>query len=247
MRTRQKCSSAPFSHCSRADSALVLSCSFLALFSNLLGPQPRDHPNIVRYLGHEVAQDQASAYIFMEYCSGGDLRSVLRSFGGVAQAVASNYTRQVVEGLGYLHDHDVLHRDIKGANVLLFASGVCKLGDFGLARAVASIVPPGGPGKSVAGTPFWMAPEVIQGRGTSRNSDIWSLGATVFEMGEGKPPFSELEPTAALFYIGSVGLLSQPVPEGLGADGKDFVTVCMSKDPVLRPSCRELLQHPFLS
>lgn len=98
----------------------------------------------MRYLGHEVDKDQASAYIFMEYCSGGDLRTVLRSFGGVAQAVASNYTRQVVRGLGYLHDNDVLHRDIKGANILLFASGVCKLGDFGLARAVASIVPPGG-------------------------------------------------------------------------------------------------------
>eukprot|EP00039_Didymoeca_costata_P016624 m.300462 g.300462 ORF g.300462 m.300462 type:complete len:845 (-) comp16421_c1_seq35:662-3196(-) len=200
------------------------------------------HPNVVSFLGFEV--NNKSVYIFLEYCGGGDLRTVLKAFGGLSAAVTAKYTNEILAGLHYLHSNRVIHRDIKGANVLLTAQGHCKLGDFGLAKAVATM----GPGtKSVAGSPYWMAPEVVRGLGAVLGSDIWSLGATVFEMATAKPPFSHLESTAALFHIGMSGALVEPLPESLGATGQDFIKQCMQIQPMKRPTTEALLNHAFLT
>lgn len=114
---------------------------------------------------------------------------------------------QVLQGLQYLHDQGVIHRDIKGANILTTKEGLVKLADFGVATRA------GGLGDaSVVGTPYWMAPEVIELAGATTASDIWSVGCTVIELIDGKPPYHKLSSMPALFRI--VNDDHPPLPEG---------------------------------
>lgn len=103
---------------------------------------------------------------------------------------------QVLHGLLYLHEQGVIHRDIKGANILTTKEGLVKLADFGVASRTTGLSE-----SSVVGTPYWMAPEVIELSGATTASDIWSLGCTVIELLEGKPPYHNMQPMPALFRI----------------------------------------------
>jgi serine/threonine protein kinase len=117
---------------------------------------------------------------------------------------------QILLGLQYLHDQGVIHRDIKGANILTTKDGKVKLADFGVSTSTLA-----GADKEaqVVGTPYWMAPEIIQLSGATPASDIWSLGCTVIELLEGKPPYHKLAPMPALFAI--VNDDHPPLPEGV--------------------------------
>jgi serine/threonine protein kinase len=117
---------------------------------------------------------------------------------------------QVLHGLQYLHDQGVIHRDIKGANILTTKNGKVKLADFGVSTSTLA-----GADKEaqVVGTPYWMAPEIIQLSGATPASDIWSLGCTVIELLEGKPPYHHLAAMPALFAI--VNDDHPPLPEGV--------------------------------
>lgn len=114
---------------------------------------------------------------------------------------------QVLHGLLYLHEQGVIHRDIKGANILTTKEGLVKLADFGVASRTTGLNE-----SSVVGTPYWMAPEVIELTGATTASDIWSLGCTVIELLEGKPPYHNLQPMPALFRI--VNDDHPPLPQG---------------------------------
>ena len=120
---------------------------------------------------------------------------------------------QVLQGLQYLHDQGVIHRDIKGANILTTKDGTVKLADFGVSTSTLA----GGQDKEaqVVGTPYWMAPEIIQLSGASSASDIWSVGCTVIELLQGKPPYHQLAAMPALFAI--VNDDHPPLPEGISA------------------------------
>jgi serine/threonine protein kinase len=187
-------------------------------------------------------------WIFMDYCAGGDLHQSLKSFGGLTAALAARYTYQILLGLDYLHGHNVLHRDIKGANILLTIAGQAKLSDFGLATMFASESGKSSmfAGSEVVGSPYWMAPEVITGKGSKRASDIWSLGSTVYEMAHTTPPNANMEPMAALFHVGSNRQMPEP-PAQLGDTGVHFVKQCWRYTSTERPNCAALLDHPFLS
>uniref|UniRef100_A0A3B4DEN4 Mitogen-activated protein kinase kinase kinase 19 n=1 Tax=Pygocentrus nattereri TaxID=42514 RepID=A0A3B4DEN4_PYGNA len=163
------------------------------------------HPNIVGFLGTALTDNIIS--IFMEYIPGGSISSVLNRFGPLPEKVFALYTRQILEGVAYLHDNRVIHRDLKGNNIMLMPTGIVKLIDFGCARRLNHLSTSGGHSdllRSVHGTPYWMAPEVINETGHGRKSDIWSLGCTVFEMATGKPPLAHMGKIAALFYIGAL-------------------------------------------
>eukprot|EP00038_Savillea_parva_P023123 m.39716 g.39716 ORF g.39716 m.39716 type:complete len:1027 (-) comp5850_c0_seq1:179-3259(-) len=204
------------------------------------------HPHIVSYRGYDASKTEL--WIFMDFCAGGDLHQSLKSFGGLTATLASRYTYQILLGLGYLHDNNVLHRDIKGANILLTVAGQAKLSDFGLAAMLATESGKSSmfAGSEVVGSPYWMAPEVITGKGSKTASDIWSLGCTVYEMANIMPPNADMEPMAALFHVGSNRAMPTP-PASLGMDGSDFVQQCFNHDPVERPNCATLLQHSFVS
>lgn len=120
---------------------------------------------------------------------------------------------QVLQGLHYLHDQGVIHRDIKGANILTTKDGTVKLADFGVSTSTLA----SGQDKEaqVVGTPYWMAPEIIQLSGASSASDIWSVGCTVIELLQGKPPYHNLAAMPALFAI--VNDDHPPLPEGISA------------------------------
>ncbi|MED6184939.1 hypothetical protein PIB30_052265 [Stylosanthes scabra] len=196
------------------------------------------HENIVRYFGTQ--EDQSSLYIFLELVPKGSLLSLYQKYS-LNDSHVSAYTWQILHGLKYLHDQNVVHRDIKCANILVDVNGSVKLADFGLAKATKL-----NDVKSSKGSPYWMAPEVVNLRndGYGLAADIWSLGCTVLEMLIGKPPYSDLEGMQALFRIGRGE--PPPIPETLSKDARDFILECLQVNPSKRPTAAQLLEHPFL-
>ncbi|XP_077947527.1 uncharacterized protein map3k19 isoform X3 [Gasterosteus aculeatus] len=206
------------------------------------------HANIVGFLGTSLYQHVVS--IFMEYIPGGSIASILQRFGPLPERVLALYTHQILEGVAYLHLNRVIHRDLKGNNVMLMPTGVIKLIDFGCARRLSCLNHTASHSadlvKSVHGTPYWMAPEVINETGYGRKSDIWSVGCTVFEMATGKPPLAHMDKMAALFYIGARRGLMPTLPSGFSDHAKNFVKICLTSDQRLRPSADQLLKHSFI-
>ncbi|CAK7354902.1 unnamed protein product [Dovyalis caffra] len=198
------------------------------------------HPNIVRYYGSELSEETLSVYL--EYVSGGSIHKLLQEYGAFNEPVIQNYTRQILSGLAYLHGRNTVHRDIKGANILVGPNGEIKLVDFGMAKhitACSSML-------SFKGSPYWMAPEVVMNtNGYSLAVDIWSLGCTILEMATSKPPWSQYEGVAAIFKIGNSKDMPY-IPDYLSNDAKSFIKRCLQRDPSARPTAAQLLDHPFI-
>lgn len=206
--------------------------------------QNLSHPNIVRYLG--TAREDDALNILLEFVPGGSIASLLGKFGSFTEPVIRMYTKQLLQGLEYLHKNGIMHRDIKGANILVDNKGCIKLADFGASKKVVELATITG-AKSMKGTPYWMAPEVIRQTGHSLPADIWSVGCTVIEMATGKPPWSQqFQEVAALFHIGTTKS-HPPIPDHLSPPAKDFLLNCLEKEPNLRPTATQLLKHPFLT
>ncbi|VVA99164.1 unnamed protein product [Arabis nemorensis] len=198
------------------------------------------HPNIVQYYGSELSEETLSVYL--EYVSGGSIYKLLQEYGPFTEPVIQNYTRQILAGLAYLHGRNTVHRDIKGANILVDPNGEIKLVDFGMAKHVTAYSTM----LSFNGSPYWMAPEVIMNNnGYTLAVDVWSLGCTILEMATSKPPWSQFEGVAALFKIGN-SKDTPEIPDHLSNDAKNFIRLCLQRNPALRPTAFQLLEHPFL-
>ncbi|CAL5377616.1 unnamed protein product [Camellia sinensis] len=205
------------------------------LFENL------SHPNIVRrYLG--MTREEASLNILLEIVPGGSITSLMGKFGSFPEFCYKNVHKIVVVGSG-IPSHEWNNAQ---ANILVDNKGCIKLADFGESKKVVELATVIG-AKSMKGTPYWMAFEVILQIGHSFSVDIWSVGCTVIEMATGKPPWSQqYQEVAALFHIGTTKS-HPPILDHLSAEAIDFLLKCLQKEPNLRPAASDLLQHPFVT
>ncbi|XP_038986021.1 mitogen-activated protein kinase kinase kinase 1-like isoform X2 [Phoenix dactylifera] len=197
-----------------------------------------EHENIVQYYGSD--KEDSKLFIFLELVTQGSLASLYQKYD-LQDCQVSAFTRQILNGLKFLHDRSVVHRDIKCANILVHVNGSVKLADFGLAKEITKF----NMLKSCKGSVFWMAPEVVNPRKTyGPAADIWSLGCTVLEMLTRQLPYPDVEWTQAFFSIGQGQ--QPPIPNHLSRDARDFISQCVKVNPDERPSAAQLLEHPFV-
>eukprot|EP01125_Pyxidicula_operculata_P008576 TRINITY_DN286_c1_g2_i1.p1 TRINITY_DN286_c1_g2~~TRINITY_DN286_c1_g2_i1.p1 ORF type:complete len:1074 (+),score=293.77 TRINITY_DN286_c1_g2_i1:18-3239(+) len=205
-----------------------------------------DHKNIVKLYGSWKKADET--FIAIEWCGGG----AVSDFNAVwniqlTEDQIALICRETLVGLKYLHSINIIHRDIKGANILINEEGDVKLIDFGVSAILRD---PSERRKTLIGTPYWMAPEIINNK--TRESpydekvDIWSVGITLIELAEKDPPLSQMNPMRALMQIPLREPPSLQQPEKWSESMNDFVHLCLQRDPKKRPSVDELLNHPFL-
>ncbi|KAI0950600.1 hypothetical protein AcV7_009014 [Taiwanofungus camphoratus] len=159
------------------------------------------HENIVQYLSSCIDDDHLN--IFLEYVPGGSVTSLLRNYGAFEEPLVRNWVRQILQGLNYLHERDIIHRDIKGANMLVDNKGGIKISDFGISKKVEDNLLPGHRAHrpSLQGSVFWMAPEVVKQTAYTQKADIWSIGCLVVEMLTGEHPWAQLTQMQAIFKV----------------------------------------------
>lgn len=205
------------------------------------------HPNIVQYYGVEKTKN--SLRIFMEYVPGGSIVSLMGKFGPLQECLIQVYAKQLLNGVAYLHRHRIAHRDVKCANILIRSDGRIKLSDFGASRQIADILSASNGLHSLRGSPYWMAPEVIKQMGSGLPADIWSIGCTILEMAIGRPPWSDGANVTQYSVMGRIadGDDIPALPEEFSAACRDFVTLCLQRDPKKRPRIADLLTHRFVA
>lgn len=197
------------------------------------------HPNIVGFRGS--CESAKHIHFVLEFVEGGSLYRVVRKFGVFSEKLCAIYVKQVLQGLQYLHEQGVIHRDIKGANLLLTKEGHVKLADFGACTYAAL-----NKNLTVVGTPFWMAPEIIEiaGKDIGTPADIWSLGCTILELMTGAPPYFALGTMQALFKM--VEDPHPPIPDTFSPDLLDFLMRCFAKDVNQRATAKQLQTHKWI-
>ncbi|XP_039280465.1 neither inactivation nor afterpotential protein C isoform X3 [Nilaparvata lugens] len=212
------------------------------------------HPNFPDFYGAYKKQNSSGDEIWfvMQLCEGGSITDLVRGLQKQNKRMTEEHIayilKETVKALVHLHEHNIIHRDVRGSNILVTHNGEIKLIDFGLSRNAKNSE--GRRGTSV-GSPSWMAPEVVTAAKSDSSYDsridVWSLGITAIELGDGKAPFEDIHPTRALFQIvrNPPPLLYRPA--NWTQIYNDFIAECLEKNPENRPFMVEILEHPFLT
>ncbi|RLN87412.1 hypothetical protein BBJ28_00001565 [Nothophytophthora sp. Chile5] len=199
-----------------------------------------DHPNVVAF--HGAYYKDGALWVAMEHCAGGSVGDV-RRLRPLSEREISVIMRGALQGLAYLHARRKIHRDVKGGNILLTASGQVKIADFGVSAQLRDTLSRRG---SFVGTPYWMSPELIQDSDYDSKADIWSLGITAIELADQKPPLFDEHPMRVLIQIPRNPPPQVAHPEKWSSAFLDFLRFCLRKDPAERPTALECMQHEFI-
>ncbi|KAM8967152.1 myosin-IIIa [Pelodytes ibericus] len=214
-----------------------------------------DHPNVVKFFGMYFKKDVKTGdqlWLVLELCTGGSVtdlaKGLLKRGERMNESIIAYILHEALMGLQHLHDHKTIHRDVKGNNILLTTEGGVKLVDFGVSAQLTNTQLHR---NTSVGTPFWMAPEVIaceQQVDTTYDSrcDVWSLGITAIELGDGDPPLADVHPMRALFKIPRNPPATLRQPELWSSEFNDFIAQCLTKDYEKRPMVSDLLEHEFI-
>jgi mitogen-activated protein kinase kinase kinase len=209
------------------------------------------HDNIVQYLGSNTEGTHLN--IFLEYVPGGSVAKMLVNYGPLGESLINNFVRQILTGLEYLHSKDIIHRDIKGANILIDHKGSVKISDFGISKRVeaASLNTAAnkkGQRVSLQGSVFWMAPEVVKQTAYTRKADIWSLGCLIVEMLSGQHPHPNCTQLQAIFKIGRGSEQARPtVPDNASPELRKFLDSTFDIEHERRPEAHELLKSEWMA
>jgi len=207
-----------------------------------------DSPFIVGYFDCFLRKNttvSSELWIVMEFCSGGSVSDLLEAAGeSLSEAVIRAVAASVILGLQYLHSAvKTVHRDIKCGNILMTADGHVKLADFGVSASIGNTI---AKRKTVVGSPFWMAPEVIKETSYDGKADVWSLGISCIEMAESAPPHANLHPLRAIFIIPQKPPPTLADPDQWSPAMLDFVRICLHKNPSQRPDSSMISSHQFI-
>ncbi|XP_042245553.1 mitogen-activated protein kinase kinase kinase kinase 3-like isoform X2 [Thunnus maccoyii] len=205
------------------------------------------HSNIVAYYGSYLRRD--TLWICMEFCGGGSLQDIYHITGPLTESQIAYVLRETLQGLFYLHSKGKMHRDVKGANILLTDNGYVKLADFGVSAQITMTI---AKRKSFIGTPYWMAPEVAaveRKGGYNQLCDIWAVGITAIELAELQPPMFDLHPMRALLLMTKSNFQPPKLKDKVKWTGNfhQFIKIALTKNPKKRPAADKLLQHPLVS
>jgi serine/threonine protein kinase len=212
-----------------------------------------EHSTIVKYLGSQRIlpsnSPEGEVRIFMEYMAGGSLSGIIKQYGALPEPIIIKFTRQILHGLHYLHSHGVVHRDLKGANILADGDGNVKLADFGASKHIQGLPLLSENSelcKSIRGSLYWMAPEILKREPYGRKVDIWSLGCVVIEMATGTHPWQNISTYSQLCL--AVAEQQKPtISDNLSDLCKNFVYICLNYNKKQRPNTSILLKHQFLA
>ncbi|XP_022193508.2 mitogen-activated protein kinase kinase kinase kinase 3 isoform X11 [Nilaparvata lugens] len=219
---------------------------FAIIQQEILMMKDCQHTNIIAYYGSYLRRDKL--WICMEYCGGGSLQDIYHITGPLTEVQIAYMSKETLHGLAYLHSMGKMHRDIKGANILLTENGDVKLADFGVSAQITATI---NKRKSFIGTPYWMAPEVAaveRKGGYNQLCDIWAVGITAIELAELQPPMFDLHPMRALFLMSKSGFKPPTLKDRdkWSPTFHNFVKTALTKNPKKRPTADKLLLHPFL-
>ena len=200
---------------------------------------------ILKYYGSYFSRETNTIWLILEYCAAGSAVDLMLSMGRTLSEVeVSTIMEMVLKGLIYIHKLNLIHRDIKGANIMLSEDGYAKLGDFGIGIQMTDDEYR----TSKKGSPHWMSPQVILNKNYDTKTDIWSLGITCLELVEGEPPFADLNPDEVMEKIANNPPKAEDIidPKEHTDEFIDFVNLCLEINPKKRPTADVLIKHPFI-
>lgn len=231
----------------REEAALAALMNEISLMRRL------QHPNVVDFYGCTRQEDKHALNIFMEYVTGGCLVTYAKKFKVIPEQTIRRWSCQMLRACRYLHANNIVHRDIKGDNILVTNDGIIKFADFGCSKGL-DVADSGMSGcNTMVGTPYWMAPEVIMCSSDSNSSygtkaDVWSVGCTIIEMVTGAAPWPECSSVWRAVY--QIANATGPPPldnPRISDELREFLKALFIRDPARRPSAEELLRHPYLA